>query len=174
MAMNTLKISNCILEPQDVSHAPEMFRVLSDPAIYEFENEPPVSEQWLARRFAFLESRQSQDGTQKWLNWVVRMPDGKLAGYVQATVLESGAAYVAYELQSLYWRRGLGSSAVAAVLQELSATYLVHTAVAVLKTANYRSVALLERLGFSPAGPAQAQEFEAEEDERVMVKSPCS
>jgi len=148
-----------------------MFRVLSDPAIYEFENDPPRSEEWLARRYEFLESRGSPDGTEQWLNWVVQLPAGELAGYVQATVLASGTSYVAYELNSRYWRQGIGSNAVTAVLEELRSTYAVHTVVAALKTANYRSVALLQRLGFSPASQPQAAEFRPEADERVMVKT---
>ena len=35
------------LEPLVPAHATEMFGVLSDPAIYEFENSPPESEVWL-------------------------------------------------------------------------------------------------------------------------------
>jgi hypothetical protein len=31
----------CTLEPQVVAHAEEMFLVLSDPAIYEYEGQPP-------------------------------------------------------------------------------------------------------------------------------------
>src|SRR5262245_41420125 len=122
-----------VLEPQLAAHAHEMFAVLSDPAIYEFENEPPASEESLALRYAKLESRQSPDGTQRWLNWVVRLSGGELAGYVQATVLRDGVALVAYELASRYWRQGIASTAVAAVLAELSRGYAVDTCVAVLK-----------------------------------------
>lgn len=147
-----------------------MFRVLSDPAIYEFENAPPSSEEWLANRYEKLESRESFDGTERWLNWVVQLPTGALAGHVQATVLQSGASYVAYELHSDYWRQGIGGGAVTAVLEELRSNYAVHTAAAVLKTANYRSVALLQRLGFLPASEAQIAEFQPDADERVMIK----
>jgi hypothetical protein len=45
-----------------------MFAVLGDPAIYEFEGEPPVSEEALARRYTFLERRRSSDGLESWLN----------------------------------------------------------------------------------------------------------
>ena len=148
-----------------------MFRVLSDPAIYEFENKPPVSEEWLVHRYGLLESRASPDGTEQWLNWVVQLPAGELAGFVQATVLGSGTSLVAYELNSRYWRQGIGSSAVTAVLDELRVTYAVHTVVAVLKIANYRSAAFLQRLGFSPASQPQAAEFQPEVYERVMVKT---
>ena len=148
-----------------------MFRVLSDPAIYEFENEPPMSEEWLVRRYELLESRASPDGTEVWLNWVVRLPTGELAGYVQATVLASGTSCVAYELNSRYWRQGIGSSAVTAMLEELHSTYSVHTFVAVFKTANHRSIALLRRLAFSPASQSQAAKFCPEADEQVMIKT---
>lgn len=57
-----------VLEPFVATHAAEMFQVLSDPAIYEFENSPPESVEWLERRYGRLESRCSLDGSQLWLN----------------------------------------------------------------------------------------------------------
>ena len=168
--MRTIRASHCTLEPQVEAHAHEMFEVLSDPAIYEFENAPPPSEAWLKHRYSRLESRGPTDGTQKWLNWVIRLPSGDLAGYVQATVLQSGSSYVAYELASRYWRKGIGRSAVEAMLEELGSVYGVHTFVAVLKSANYRSLGLLRSLGFSPAAPQQLAEYSAEPDEMVMIK----
>lgn len=169
--LNTLFATQCILEPQVEAHAREMFEVLSDPAIYEFENEAPPSIEWLAHRFKRLESRKSTDGTEQWLNWVVRLPSRELAGYAQATVLPSGASYIAYELASRYWRRGIGSSAVRAVLGECAARYGVHTFVAVLKAANYRSAGLLRSLGFVAASEQQFAEYGAEPDEIVMTKA---
>jgi len=168
--MRTISASLCTLEPLVAAHAREMFSVLSDLAIYEFENEPPPSEAWLAERYARLERRASADGSQVWLNWVLRLPTGELAGYVQATLLRSGAALVAYELASRHWRKGIGSSAVSAMLEELQTSYGVRLFVAVLKAANYRSLALLRSLGFQPASPGQVVEFGAEPDEAVMVK----
>jgi RimJ/RimL family protein N-acetyltransferase len=169
--LNTIRTTRCTLEPLVAAHAPEMFRVLSDPAIYEFENEPPKSEEWLTRRYELLESRVSPDGAEKWLNWVVRLPTGPLAGYVQATVHGSGTAQVAYELNSSYWRQGIGSSAVAAMLEELRTNESAHTFVAVLKTANFRSMAFLRRLGFSPASQSLAAQVDPEPDESVMIMS---
>jgi ribosomal-protein-alanine N-acetyltransferase len=168
--MRTLSVSLCTLEPQVAAHAQEMFGVLSDTAIYEFENTPPPSALWLAARYARLERRASEDGSEAWLNWVLRLPSGELAGYVQAT-LQSDHALVAYELASVFWRRGIGKCAVAAVLVELALNYEIRLFVAVLKHANYRSLALLKSLGFQLADPQQAIEFEAELDEVVMVRS---
>ena len=168
--MRTLQTARCTLEPQLQTHAAEMFEVLADPAIYEFENEPPPSAQWLAERFRRLESRGPDDGSEQWLNWVVRLPAGALAGYVQATVLPSGFAFVAYELGSAHWRQGIGSSAVRAMLDELREHHGVHAFVAVLKARNFRSEALLRSLGFEPGDPQQQAQYRDEPDELVMVR----
>jgi RimJ/RimL family protein N-acetyltransferase len=147
-----------------------MFAVLSDPAIYEFEHEPPRSEAALRERYARLESRRSADGAQQWLNWVIRLPTGELAGYVQATVRDDGTALVAYELASRFWRRGIGSAAVGAMLEELRSAYAVCVCGAVLKARNFRSQALLRALAFAPASPEELASFDAGADEMVMVK----
>jgi len=168
--MNTLVTARCTLEPQVEAHATAMFVVLSDPAIYEFENEPPPSLEWLQARFRKLESRQSPDGRQRWLNWVLRLPAGDLAGYVQATVLESGIAYVAYELGSAHWRQGLGSCAVGAMLAELASAHAARLALAVIKAKNFRSLGLLGHLGFRPASQDECAAVGPEADEIVMAK----
>ena len=43
--MQAIRADRLMLEPQVAAHAEEMFRVLSDPAIYEHENEPPATVQ---------------------------------------------------------------------------------------------------------------------------------
>ena len=148
-----------------------MFKVLSDPAIYEFEGEPPPTIERLAAGYRRRESRSSPDGREKWLNWVVRLPSTELVGYVQATVLESGVSYVAYEFGSKHWRQGIGSAAVTAMLDELAEAYGVHMFVAVLKSANFRSLALLRHLGFVAGGTGDAETYDAEQDEVVLVKA---
>ena len=85
--MRIVVATGCMLKPLRETHAREMLSVLSDPAIYEFENQPPSSGAWLTRRFERLEGRCSEDGTELWLNWIVRLAGGEPAGYVQATVL---------------------------------------------------------------------------------------
>jgi RimJ/RimL family protein N-acetyltransferase len=162
--MNRVDAGTLVLEPQLTVHAAELFDVLSDPAIYEFESSPPVSAAWLAERFATLESRGSPDGTEQWLNWVIRLPTGGLAGYVQATIASDGTAHIAYVFGSKFWRKRIGSAAVRAMLVELASAYGVQTFSATLKERNYRSLALLRSLGFETAGVSGS-------DEVVMCKS---
>ena len=147
--MRAIVADGLTLEPQLLAHAEEMFAVLSDPAIYEYERQPPASLAWLRERYARLESRRSPNGSEQWLNWVVRLASGELAGYVQATVAADHRAGIAYELSSRYWGRGLGRRAVEAMIGELAVHYGVRRLSAVLKRANGRSRRLLERLGFS-------------------------
>lgn len=168
--MRTLAASCCTLEPLLAAHAPEMFEVLADPAIYEFENQPPPSVEWLAHRYALLESRGPGDGSEQWLNWVIRLHGGAVAGYVQATVLPSGVSCVAYELNSRHWRQGIGSGATQVMLEELHSHYGVHTFVAVLKAANFRSLGLLRKLGFEPGSADQVAAWRDGPDECVMVR----
>jgi RimJ/RimL family protein N-acetyltransferase len=169
--METLRTARLALEPQTAQHAEVMFRVLSDPAIYEFENEPPASVDWLRERYARLESRRSGDGSQHWLNWVLRDDGGELLGYVQATVHGDGRAAIAYELASAYWGKGYAREAIEAMTAVLVANYGVVRLTAVLKRTNHRSLRLLQRLGFAPATGAQSLRAELEPDELLMLRA---
>jgi len=166
--MRTLETAALTLEPQVAAHALEMFPVLCDPAIYEYENQPPASLEWLRKRYEHLESRQSADGTQQWLNWVIRLPGSGLIGYVQATVQGGGRASIAYELASAFWGKGLARVAVEAMIAELGSRYDVNELSAVLKRDNQRSRRLLERLGFALV----AVEANAIEPDEIMMQRP--
>ena len=166
--VRAIATANLRLEPQTTAHAEQMFVVLSDPAIYEYENEPPESLEWLRKRFTKLESRRSSDGTEQWLNWVIRLPTSELVGYVQATVLPDGRASIAYELSSAFWGRGLAREAVQAMMIELTQHYSVTRFTATLKRANQRSRRLLERLGFGLAAPELYAKCNIEPEEILM------
>lgn len=166
--MRKLSTARLKLEPQLAEHADEMFSVLSDPAIYEHENEPPPSAAWLRARFRKLESRLSADGAEQWLNWVVRLAGGDLIGYVQATVRANSPTLVAYEFSSKFWGRGLAGEAVQAVIAELRAGYGVTDVGAVLKRTNSRSRRLLERLNFVERGYPASGSDSIEGDEFFM------
>ena len=117
--MFVLQAGDLRLEPEHPRHAEEMFVVLSDPAIYEYENEPPPSVYALRGGYERRQSRLSPDGEEVWLNWVVRLGTGEAIGYVQATLRPDGQAAVAYEFNSRYWGRGLASQAQRAKMLEL-------------------------------------------------------
>ena len=166
--MRILATARLRLEPQAAAHAQEMFAVLCDPRIYEHENAPPRSLEWLRERFATLESRRSPDGSERWLNWVARLSNGEAIGYVQATV-STASALIAYEFASKWWGRGFAREAVGAVIAELAARYEVRELAAILKRSNERSQRLLERLCFEPASREEHARRRIEPDELLMV-----
>ncbi|TMH82683.1 MAG: GNAT family N-acetyltransferase [Betaproteobacteria bacterium] len=168
--MRVIETGSLTLEPQTAAHAEEMFAVLGDPAIYEYENEPPPSPDWLRARFTKLESRRSPSGREQWLNWVIRLPSSELIGYVQATVHPDGRAAIAYEMSSAYWGRGLARKAVQVIISELVGRYRVRSLPSVLKRENLRSMRLLERLGFSLASPEQHAKHRVEPGELLMLR----
>jgi ribosomal-protein-alanine N-acetyltransferase len=167
--MRTLVTGDLTLEPQAAAHAAEMFVVLSDPAIYTYENAPPASVEALRARYERLESRRSGDGAEQWLNWVIRRAGSGLIGYVQATVRTNGSAAIAYELASPHWGHGFGRRATQAMVDELVERYRVTALFAVAKRENARSIRLLERLGFRPAGGEVRALSSVEPDEVLMV-----
>ena len=169
--MQTIQTEQLTLEPQVATHAEAMFIVLSDPALYEYENQAPLSVEGLRERFLALESRHSRDGSQQWLNWVIRLPTSELIGVVQATLYPDGRAAIAYELHSAYWGRGLASESVRAVIAHLAVHYPVQSLSAVLKKENLRSMKLLQRLNFTLATPSQHAQLEVERDEFLMLRS---
>lgn len=169
--MRPLETRRLTLEPQTAAHAREMFAVLSDPAIYLFEGEPPPSLEWLRARFERLQTRRSSDGREQWLNWVVRLASAPLIGYVQATIRTGGDAMIAYEFASAYWGRGFAHEATSAMIDELIVSYRVASLSAVAKRANTRSLRLLDRLGFSPAGADEHGRRAIAADEALMLRA---
>lgn len=170
--MRCIESGRVTLEPQTVAHADEMFMVLADPAIYEFENAPPQSIVSLRARFSRLEVGRSSDGRELWLNWVIRSKEiQKLIGYVQATVRGDGDAAIAYELASAFWGCGLAREAVQAMLGELARDYNARCFSAVLKQRNHRSRRLLDRLGFTLAPAELHVARHVDPDEWLMLRN---
>lgn len=160
------------LEPLLASHAEAMFEVLSDQAIYQYlDYPPPASAEDLRNVYARLEARRSPDGSESWLNWVIRPRDQSLVGYVQATVAPNRSAFVAYILASKYWGRGYALRAMQAMLEHLASTYNVDQYLATVEVGNRRSIRLLERLGFHLTATQDLHSHQLSATERMFVRS---
>ena len=113
-----------------------MFEVLGAPELYRYlDYGPPPSVDDLRSVYEELEARVSPDGSQLWLNWVIRPTGGAPVGFVQATV--GGAdAWVAYVLAREFWGRGYAFQATQAVVAHLRATCGVIRFLAVVEAGN--------------------------------------
>jgi RimJ/RimL family protein N-acetyltransferase len=140
-----------------MAHAEELFPVLAEAALYQFlDEEPPESVAALRQKLARSESRKSPDGSEHWLNWVVRDGSRRVAGYVQATVAENLETNVAYVIGSAFWGRGVATEAVAQMLRIVATEFGVKRFIVVSERKNIKSIRLAERLGFVEVPPAQA------------------
>lgn len=78
------------LEPLRVEHADELAPVLDDRLLHIFIGGEPASRDQLRARYRRQVAGRSPDGTQRWLNWLVRRrEEAQPLGTVQATVSEN-------------------------------------------------------------------------------------
>lgn len=169
--MRTLSAGTLVLEPLVAAHAEAMYPLLADPALYaHLDHGPPTGAADLARGYARLESRRSPDGREQWLNWVLRTPDGALAGFVQATVLPTQVAWVAYVVGRAFWGRGWGVAATRAMMEELAAEHGVTRFIASVEEANTPSIGVLGRLGFRAGSAAETAAHGLGASERLFVR----
>ncbi len=91
-----LETERLTLEPLRVEHAEEMAGALDDVALHRFTGGEPATPAALRARYRRLAAGRSPDGSQGWLNWVLRRRDtGAVAGTVQATTYRTEAGLVA-------------------------------------------------------------------------------
>jgi ribosomal-protein-alanine N-acetyltransferase len=137
------------LEPLRPAHAPAMWEVLRDPALYQWiARPPPGSQEELAARFARIAQRSAPGRAEQWLNWTVWTLDAEEAiGIVEASATPANMVHIAYIFASRVWGNGYASEATAAAIDAMSrggATAFE----AALDTRNAASRALAQRLGF--------------------------
>jgi len=83
-AMRTARLE---LEPLRVEHADEAAAVFDDVALHAFMGGAPASAEQLRKRYRQQAVGHSPDGSEAWVNWLLRRHDsGELIGTVQATV----------------------------------------------------------------------------------------
>lgn len=169
--MHALAIGELVLEPLVLGHAEAMFDVLSDPELYRYlDHPPPPSIEHLRSVYTSVEARVSPDGSQVWLNWVVRKPGQPPLGYVQATLTLDHTAWVGYVFSARHWGRGYATQAGQAMLEHVTSAYGVSRFLASVEAANQRSIRLLGRLGFHEATGQEPEAHGLSATERLFVK----
>jgi RimJ/RimL family protein N-acetyltransferase len=149
-----LESSRLILEPQIEAHAARIRDDLLDDRLYEFvPQDPPTTKEAfeaLVKRFAWLSRRLSTDGTEAWLNWVVRdCLSGEYVGTVQGTVQADLNCLIAYQTFPRFWRRAYAKESCARVVRHLFEDYSARSVGALIDTRNIASIKLVESLGMT-------------------------
>lgn len=141
------------LEPLTVEHSDEMVPVLDDPDLHAFIGGRPATREELRARYEQLVVGQSRDGSERWLNWVIRRrDDGQAVGAVQATVTEQDrglAAEIAWVIGTGQQRQGFAREAAHAMVAWLREQG-VTTIVAHVHPHHEASKAVARALGLEP------------------------
>jgi RimJ/RimL family protein N-acetyltransferase len=135
-----------VLIPLVSADADDLVGLLDEPQLREWISVDDIGA--LRARFAAWESRRSPDGSEIWLNWVVReRSDGRALGWVQATV-SGEAASVAYALLPAERGAGVASDALRALTRWLHDRLGVKTLTAEIDDANAASARVAVAAGF--------------------------
>lgn len=110
-----LRSDRLFLEPLCADHAVELAPLLNDQTLHAFIGGEPATVSELESRYERQSVGHSADGSEGWLNWVVRRrDDGAAAGTVQATLHEEAGrlvADVAWVVVPAQQRRGFAREA---------------------------------------------------------------
>jgi RimJ/RimL family protein N-acetyltransferase len=168
-----------VLEPLRVEHAVELEPLLADPALYGFIGGGPETPDALAARVQRQAAGVSPDGTEVWLNWVIRAapppdamsatplptapaaprdsastgPARPLVGTFQGT-LTGSQAELAWVVGTAHQGRGFASEAALAVAAWLR-SHGVSTLTAHIHPDHAASQRVARRLGLEPTDTRQ-------------------
>ena len=140
------------LEPLTPDHADEMAPLLDDPTLHVFTGGAPLPPDELRERYTRQSRGASADGTEEWLNWIVRERSGGAAvGYVQATVVAGKQADLAWVMGSAYQGRGYAREAAIAMAAFLRGKG-VEMLTAHIHPGHGASAAVARAIGLEPTG----------------------
>ncbi|MFF1904201.1 GNAT family N-acetyltransferase [Kitasatospora sp. NPDC058218] len=141
------------LLPIGPEHAEELAAALADPALHAFTGGEPATADALRARYARLAAG-SPDPAAAWGNWALRLrADGRLTGYVQATV-GAGAAEIAWVLGTPWQGRGLAGEAARALVAHLRASGVTEV-FAHIHPDHHASAAVARAADLAPTGEQQ-------------------
>ncbi|MFJ6233031.1 GNAT family N-acetyltransferase [Streptomyces griseus] len=137
--------------PLDPAYADEMAAVLADPALYVFTGGGPPDAAALRSRYE-RQCAGSPDPGERWWNWVLRVrADGRLAGYVQATV-RGPRAEIAWVIGTPWQGRGYASEAAQGLAAHLVAAGGVRELLAHVHPDHAASERVAKAAGHRPTG----------------------
>ena len=147
---NTPRLRLVPLSPDD---AEEMFAVLNDQRLHRFTGGLPLGEAELREQYRAWQVRRSVDGSQVWLNWVVRLvPLGEAIGHVQATVTDDNRAVIGYVIGTQWSRHGFAVEASTSMIGMLHAHVGVRRLEAHIHPRHIASHRVAQRLGLRRTG----------------------
>lgn len=157
LAAETITTARLQLDPLRVDDVDEMMSVYGDGRMFEYTGGERPTRDGLRRRYEALVAGRSPDGSEAWLNWIVRRRDGSPAiGTVQATIDDAARrASIAWELGVPWQGQGFAAEAASALVEWLSNNSV--TAIeATVHPEHAASQAVASRAGLQPIASSTA------------------
>lgn len=152
-AVQHLRSDRLDLEPLRPEHADEMAPLLDDLELHTFIGGEPATRDELMDRYTRQVVGRSPDGSQGWLNWVIRRRDsGQAVGTTQATISEQDSgltADIAWVIGASQQRRGYAQEAAKVMTQWLRHQG-VDVVVAHVHPQHQASMAVARAVGLTP------------------------
>jgi [ribosomal protein S5]-alanine N-acetyltransferase len=135
----------------DETHADALYEGFSDLQVSQFTAEKLLgSLEDMRREFADFQAGAPPGRQEIWMNWVIRETRSQaLVGTLQATLFADGALWIGYKLIRSAWGRGIATTAVKWLLQELAPHYAGRTVLAAADSRNHASLRVLQKCGFT-------------------------
>jgi RimJ/RimL family protein N-acetyltransferase len=136
-----------------IADADDAAVAFGDPGLHDFTGGRPASAEQLRERYGRWHTQRSPDGSQAWLNWMVRLREsGSVVGTVQGTVeLRSQApAVLAWVTAVDHQRSGIATEAADAVATWLRTQPGVGALSARIHPAHLASQHIARRIGLHP------------------------
>lgn len=149
-----------MLEPVEVSHAEDLWKLFSDRGLHTFVPFEPLSLEKQRERCERWAGRLSPAEDEIWLNWVVRRRDSHaVIGHLQSGIKEAGDAYVGYLISRDEQNKGFATEALGTVLTYLRDKLDVREVKAWIDTRNEASIRLVRKLGMRQTGLIKDADF---------------
>jgi len=152
-AFPILETARLVLRSMSPADAEDLFRVCSDSRVAEHQDWAPYTQ--VSEATQFIHERLDLFQRRSRLSWGLCLaPHGPLIGQIgmHSISLRDRRAEVAFDLGADYWRRGLMTEAMQAVMSFAIERCQLHKIVAQTAVENRASNALLHRLGFALEG----------------------
>ncbi|MGH2486541.1 MAG: GNAT family N-acetyltransferase [Ktedonobacterales bacterium] len=148
-----LETSRLLLRQIGPSDAEALFAIFSDEAVMEFYGSLPHQSEEDSHEL--IRRQQQWYGSREGIRWgITRRGEDVVIGSCGLFLFDEGyrRATVGYELGRAYWRHGIMSEALVAILDFGFAEMGLHSVEAVVDDVNERSKGLLRTLGFTHEG----------------------
>lgn len=150
-----IRTARLLLEPLRVEHAVEAAAAFDDIALHTYTGGAPATAEHLHIRYARQIIGLSPDGSQTWLNWMLRRVDtAELMGTVQATVVHDdtgGSAELSWMIATSSQGQGYAREAASAMVAWLQQRN-VCIVVAHIHPEHRASAGVARALGMEPTG----------------------